>query len=70
MGLEPGIGQQLSQAVHRVGREPTEDVPKVGEGVDAVVLAGPGQGVEDGRRPAAPVAAEEGPVVPLMLRSA
>ena len=41
MGLEPDIGQQLSQPVHRLGRESAEDIPKVSEGVDVVVLTVP-----------------------------
>ena len=44
MDLEPDIGQKLVQAVHRVGREPAEDVPEVGEGVEAEVLAGGASG--------------------------
>src|SRR5262249_22489596 len=64
MGLEPDIGPQLTQSVHRVGGESAEDVSKVGEGVDVVMLTGAGQGVQDGRRSAAPVTPEEGPVAP------
>jgi hypothetical protein len=45
-----------------MGRQATEDVLEVGEGVDAVVLASAGQGVEDHRRTAAAVAPREDPV--------
>ena len=58
MGLEPDIGQQLTQVVHRPGGESAEDVPKVGRWVDAVVLAGAGREVKDGHRPATRRAAE------------
>jgi hypothetical protein len=39
--------------------EPAEDVPKVGEGVDVVMLAGAGEGVQDRRGPAAAITPEE-----------
>jgi hypothetical protein len=41
MGLDPDIGQQLAQAVHRVGGESEQDVSEVGEGIDVVVLQVP-----------------------------
>ena len=52
---EPDVGQQLVELPRGMGREATEDVAEVGEGVDVVVPAGAGQGVQDGRRPAASV---------------
>jgi len=45
-----------------MGRQATEDILEVGEGVDVVVLAGADQGVEDCRRSAATVASQERPV--------
>ena len=59
MGLEPDIGQELSQPVPRLGRESAEDVLEVGEGIDVVVLTGAGEGVQDGRRPAATITPNE-----------
>jgi hypothetical protein len=44
-----------------MGRQTSEDVLEVREGIDIVVLAGAGQGVEDRCRPAAAVAAQESP---------
>jgi hypothetical protein len=70
MGLEPDIGEQIPQPVHRLGRESAEDVLKVGEGIDVVVLARAGHGVQDGRRTATAVTPQERPVPSLMLSSA
>jgi hypothetical protein len=39
-----------------MGRQATPDVLEIGEGIDVEVLAGAGGGVEDRRRPDAPVA--------------
>jgi hypothetical protein len=70
MGREPDVGQKLIELIRRMGRQTTEDVLEVSKGIDIVVLAGAGERVEDRRRPAAPVAPEEGPVPAVMLSSA
>jgi hypothetical protein len=58
---EPAIGQQFIELVCGMGRQATEDVPKVREGIDVVVLAAAGQGVEEDRRsPTTTVTPEEG----------
>ena len=61
---EPNIGQQFLELTCGMGRQASEDILEVGEGIDIVVLAGPGQRVEDRCRPAAAVAPQEGPVAP------
>ena len=68
--LEPDIGQQFVESFLGMGRQTPENILKVGEGIDVVVLAGAGQGVQDGRRPTATVAPQEGPVVAFMPSSA
>jgi hypothetical protein len=40
MCLEPDVRQELVKFSGGVGREPTQDVPQVREGIDFVVLAG------------------------------
>ena len=70
MRREPDIGQQFTELIGGMGRQATEDILEVGEGVDVVVLAGADQGVEDCRRSAATVASQERPVAPLMPSSA
>jgi hypothetical protein len=62
MRREPSIGQQFIELVRGMRRQAVEDVLEVREGIDIVVLAGPGEGIEDRRRPAAAVAPEEGPI--------
>ena len=47
-----------------MGREATEDVVEVREGVDVVVPATSGQGVQDGRRPATSVTPQKRPIPP------
>jgi hypothetical protein len=49
---EPDIGQQFTELIGGMGRQATEDVLEVREGIDFVVIAGAGQRVEDRRRPA------------------
>ena len=61
---EPDIRQQFIELICGTGRQATEDVLEVSEGINVVVLEGAGQGVKDGRRPAAAVTPEEGPVAP------
>jgi hypothetical protein len=60
----------LIELIGRMRRQATEDVLEVREGIDPVVLAGTGEGVEDRRRPAPAVAPEEGPVATIMPSSA
>jgi hypothetical protein len=43
MGREPRVGQQLRELVQRMGRQSTEDILEVREGIDILVLAGSGQ---------------------------
>src|SRR5271165_3282703 len=45
-----------------MGRQATEDVLEVREGIDAMMLAGAGQGVEDRRRSAPTVTPQECPI--------
>src|SRR5512135_2832450 len=59
---EPDVGEQLVELLCGMGREATEDVGEVGEGIDVVVLTRPGEGIQHGRRPSAAVTAEECPV--------
>jgi hypothetical protein len=59
---EPEVGEELLKPIQRTEQPATEDILKVRERVDLVMLAGSGQGVEDHRRPFAAVASEEGSV--------
>jgi hypothetical protein len=61
---EPNIRQQFIELICRMGRQTTEDVVEVGEGIHVVSLTGGGQGVQDRRRPAATIAPQERPVAP------
>jgi hypothetical protein len=53
-----------------MGRKTTENVGEIGKGIDVVVLTRPGEGIQDGRRPATAITPQERPVPPLMLSSA
>jgi hypothetical protein len=58
----------LAELVGEMGGSTTEDVNQVREGIDLVVLAGAGRGIEDGRRPDAAVTPQERPVATFMQR--
>src|SRR4051812_29084992 len=48
---EPDVRQQLVELSEGHGWQAKEDVLEISEGIDVVVLAGAGEGVQDGRRP-------------------
>jgi hypothetical protein len=65
---ESDIGQQFIELICGMGRQATEDILKVREGIDRGVPAGAGQRVENRRGSAAPVTSEEGPITALGTR--
>jgi hypothetical protein len=51
VGREPDVGQQFIDLICGMGRQATEDILEVRKGIDVVILAGAGEGVEDRRHP-------------------